>query len=239
MTSSERYLPSVGVEVRIRRMKGRAHIMGHRTSFFSTNCHLYHSAGNNPVRYVDPDGRSDKVFNRGGHFVEIIESETNNIHLRDGYLEFNHLVAFDVLLTTQEEFESLVNKVYGETASLRPESNNLKALLDARAAIAHVAQNASESSMRSAEANLDNPIEFRELTRIRASVIQALTDKDDPTDGAVHFNFRGKDQGNPTQDKHKIFGNVTAAFGLVNNPIKTGDAPKGDIYIVTYDGSIE
>ena len=154
-TASDVHLPTAGAD--------NSSLPGMGGVFNATNCHLYHYAGNNPVRYVDPDGRSDKVFNRGGHFVEIIESETNNIYLRDGYLEFNHLVTFDVLLTTQKEFESLVNKVYGETASLRPESNNLKALLDARAAIAHVAQNAPESSMRSAEANLDNPIEFREL----------------------------------------------------------------------------
>ena len=38
-------------------MKGRAHVMGHGTGLLTTNCHLYHYAGNNPVRYTDPDGK--------------------------------------------------------------------------------------------------------------------------------------------------------------------------------------
>ena len=221
------YIPGAGKSDKLPGMGG---------VFNSVNGNLYHYAGNNPVRYLDPDGREDIIYNRGGNFVERKESETNNVYLRDGMLDGNNLIVFDVLLTSQEKFDELVNKVYGESASLRPVGNDVKTLRDARAAIAHVAINNPDAAMRSAEANPDNKIEKRELTRCRCSVIKALTEKNDPTSGAVHFNFRGKNQGNPTTDKHDMFGNVTAAFGTVKNPISSGDAPEGEIYVVTYDG---
>ncbi len=41
-------------------MKSVSYSMGHRTGLPPTNCHLYHYAGNNPVRYVDPAGRDAK-----------------------------------------------------------------------------------------------------------------------------------------------------------------------------------
>ena len=53
-------------------MKSVSYSMGHRTGLPPTNCHLYHYAGNNPVRYVDPGGERYNRKNRPGCFFAFI-----------------------------------------------------------------------------------------------------------------------------------------------------------------------
>ncbi|MDR1838817.1 MAG: RHS repeat-associated core domain-containing protein, partial [Treponema sp.] len=54
------YVPSAPVNDEARKRNGSLPGMG--GVFNCVNLHAYHYAGNNPVKYVDPDGRSDIDF---------------------------------------------------------------------------------------------------------------------------------------------------------------------------------
>jgi hypothetical protein len=57
------YIPSAPVNEEARERNGK--LPGMDGVFNTINLHLYHYAGNNPVKYTDPDGKAGEVFHGG------------------------------------------------------------------------------------------------------------------------------------------------------------------------------
>ena len=70
--------------------------------FNVVNFQLYHYAGNNPVKYTDPDGRAsilqrvinDSETNRKYHYAHIIGKNTGNPYTLHGLVDFGELGGF-------------------------------------------------------------------------------------------------------------------------------------------------
>jgi RHS repeat-associated protein len=67
------YLPSAPVNDEARKRNGN--LPGQGGVFNYVNLHVYHYAGNNPVKYTDPDGRVD-LRSIGGFFMKLILKPT-------------------------------------------------------------------------------------------------------------------------------------------------------------------
>ena len=74
-----------------------------------TNSNLYHYAGNNPVKYVDPDGRTNYIFYDEESFSKQAEAEANRIP------ETDHEETVMIPIKTEEEFKNAWNQMENAT----------------------------------------------------------------------------------------------------------------------------
>ncbi|WP_253694457.1 MULTISPECIES: RHS repeat-associated core domain-containing protein [unclassified Treponema] len=170
------------------------------------NLHLYHYGGNNPVKYIDPDGRSDE-YTIDGDYVGHINDNIDGIHVVEftyvgsatsrkdsrGYLKNQ-----DGSIMSSSDFNKFTAAVYGETSGNKDESY----------AIADTIMNESKYSGRTpidiientgiygyndstksyTEENVKTGTDDR-LTYSRAAVIDALLGDSDSSNG--HYFWEG------------------------------------------------
>jgi hypothetical protein len=74
------YIPSAPINDEARRRNGNLPGMG--GVFNYVNPYAYHYAGNNPVRYVDPDGRN--AYNFADEDITVLDEKTNAVIVRPG-----------------------------------------------------------------------------------------------------------------------------------------------------------
>ena len=92
------------------------------SSLRRSNCHLYHYAGNNPVRYVDLLGLDDVFYDVNGLYVKSEKAETNNVYYqRPTGINSGKFITEDILIGTQDMFDEYVGTVYGEGSDNRME----------------------------------------------------------------------------------------------------------------------
>jgi RHS repeat-associated protein len=107
------YLPSAPVNDEARRRNGSLPGMG--GVFNYVNLHAYHYAGNNPVKYTDPDGRDVEIYDLSGNYIRTIESDTNHVYVQKP----NIMQGYD-LVQLQDigviEFNRVAALIYAEAA---------------------------------------------------------------------------------------------------------------------------
>ena len=115
------YIPSAGAD--------SSKLAGMGGVYNTVNLHLYHYAGNNPVKYIDPTGRDDLYYDVNGRYLNTVASETNDVYLRQG--SDDNIT--NTSISTREEFNKVTAAVFGESSGNAAESNAIADVIMNRA----------------------------------------------------------------------------------------------------------
>ena len=76
------------------------------SALIPANAGLFHYAGNNPVRYIDPTGRDDLYYDENGNYLKSVKTKFTNV-----YLTKNNC---NTLIGSQSYFDLITAALYGE-----------------------------------------------------------------------------------------------------------------------------
>lgn len=99
----------------------------------TVNLSVYHYAGNNPVKYVDPTGCDDLYYDENGNYLTTANSETSNIYMTKDQV--------NTLVGTQSDFEKMTAALYGEATNDLDEMQAIGDVIMNRAEYANTSAN--------------------------------------------------------------------------------------------------
>ena len=175
--------------------------------FNVVNLHLYHYAGNNPVKYTDPDGRSEELGSGASDHCLVRRTDDGKYVIVDGGNQYNYMEENKTVKGGTLTVKEIAAIVFNETRSLSGEKVG-----QARKEVAHAIINADKKwgekrdRLAGTAPKTANPPEAEKTTydacmQIVKGSVKEDEDGIDPTNGAFFFNFRKTDSTSDFQGK--------------------------------------
>ena len=175
--------------------------------FNVVNLHLYHYAGNNPVKYTDPDGKSEELGSGASDHFLVRRTDDGKYSIVDGGNHYNYMDENKIVKGGTLTVKEIAAIVFNETRSLSGEKVG-----QARKEVAHAIINADKKwgekrdRLAGTAPKTANPPEAEKTTydacmQIVKGSVKEDEDGIDPTNGAFFFNFRKTDSTSDFQGK--------------------------------------
>ena len=190
------------------------------SALIPANAGLFHYAGNNPIRYIDPDGRDDLYYNESGKWIETEKSKTNKV-----YVKIDGVPAY---LCEKEKFIDYVAAVFGETGWHQEEANAISDVIENRSVytdrtISDIVKTTGIYGYNSDTINATNSdLEKNnngKMLMARTAVIHSLTSNKDVSEGS--YFWEGLKYINPQSPNYRS-NNWFVKKGWGNTPGKNG-----------------